>query len=446
VFESTARGSRAPWVLGALLLGGLGAGLLLGRAELLARISVLLDGGNPLAEVFAAERRDQMYAESPLAVSLELERGMASGEPERALAFADEIAREVGYWMLSATSAADLDEAERKLWADGKPDGVAVAFAKALQERQVHSHRARHLSEGLPPDARDPKYIHPDELPLLFLHVAWRLDLDARLVRSPVHLYVLLHEPGGERQRGVEPTCFRCVDALGKLAHSDELSVGRRLTFPPEHYPGGTGGIRNPVPLPPGAYEVVTPSALPGELYGQLAERHQVSLEALQQRLSEGADPQVARSLYKLALARGIEAWERGEPVQSYASTLASLRQQHGAALDRAPDERALEAAAAFASGDTAAGLGAVDAVLAHHEPDGAPLLFPRSDAHAMAMWLSLEHGRPTHEQWNARVVPLLNRYRDDKQRMTELCRIGRGVLSQTTSTIEQLVPECRGR
>jgi hypothetical protein len=275
MFESTARQSRAPWVV-VLLLGGLAAGALVWRDELFSRLSVLLDGGNPLAPIFAEERRDQVYAESPLAVSLELERGMASGEPERALAFADEIAREVGYWMLSATGASDLDEAERRLWADGQPDGLAIAFAKALQDRQLYSRRNQHLSAGLPGldghgDARDPKYIHPDELPLLFLHVAWRLDLDARLVRSPIHLYVLLQEPGGERQRGVEPTCFRCVDVLGKVVHSDEASVGRRLTFPPEHYPSGVGGIRNPEPLPPGAYEVIAPAALPGELYARLA-------------------------------------------------------------------------------------------------------------------------------------------------------------------------------
>ena len=59
-------------------------------------------------------------------------------------------------------------------------------------------------------------------------------------------------------------------------------------------------------------------------------------------------------------------------------------------------------------------------------------------------MWLELEHGRPTPEDWNRRVVPLLNRHRADPERFARLCDIGRRVLAETEDEVETLIPECR--
>lgn len=415
------------------------------RPSLLQRVSVLVAGGNPFAEPFATERVDQVFPESPLAVSLALEAGFAPVERDAVLAFADDLARDLGFWLLETTGAHDIEDAERRLWATGDADRFAVAWALRLQDRHLYSRHEQRLSGALPPEHReDPRYAHPDELVLLLAHVAWRLDLASDLIRSPVHHYVVLREPGGTRARGVEPTCFRRVDALGHVAPSDEPSVGRRLSFPPDHYPSGVGGIRNPDPVPPGIYEPVSASELTGDLFARLATRYDADAETLGQQLVDHPSPAVAQAVYRLRMSRGIAAWEAGDAATTAkeAAVLAQLRADHGPLLADAPDERVLDAAAAFAGGDRERGFDGVHAVLRYHEPEG-PVLFAKSDAHAMAMWLELEHGLPTPEDWNRRIVPLLNRNRDDPAQIERLCAIGRRVLADTKQTVEELVPEC---
>lgn len=378
---------------------------------------MLSGGGNPLASPFAEARRDVGYPESPLVVWLDLESLLAPGDPESALRFADEIAREVGYWLLASTGASDIEEAEEILWADADPDGLAVAFAKALQDRAVYSRKSQHLSAGLPKDARDPKYIHPDELPLLFLHVAWRLDVDARLVTSPIHRYVHLYKPGLDLIRGVEPTCFRRVDALGRLVHTDEPSVGRRLTFPPEHYPGGTGGVTNPRPLPPGAYKVLSPGALVGALFESLLAREGEREEDLEATLAAGGSDSIARLLHRAAIGRGIEAWERGDlpTVARYAEQSADLRAKYPGALQADPSVHILDAISALAEGDEATGLGLLDAIARR-----APC--PESEEGAAASWLLLERAAPPGDP---QIVACLRaRHRGDPARLEALCEM----------------------
>jgi hypothetical protein len=287
--------------------------------------------------------------------------------------------------------------------------------------------------------------VHPDELPLLFAHVAWRLDLRAELVRSPEHLYVLLREPGGDRVRGVEPTCFPRVDALGAVVPSEEASVGRRLTFDEDFFSSGVGGLRNPSPLPEGAYTTVAPSELVGELLALAAERQGTDPAALEARLADHPDPAVVNVVWHARLADGLAAAEAGDVARVRAATerLAALRQQHPDAVPDAPDEQALEAWARITTGDVAGGLAAARPVLAWYEPDGA-VQFAKSDAHALAMEIDLEHGPRTYEDWNARVIPLMNLHKTDRERFAKLCAIGREVLRDTEDDLEALIPECR--
>jgi hypothetical protein len=442
MFDAVAR--RSAWPVVAVTLGLLGVAVwaVPDRTE---RASVLAGGGDPLASPFAEERRDQPYPESPLAVSLALEAGLAAVDVDAALAFGDALARELGFWLLATTGAGDLDEAERRLWSvEGSPDRLAVAWAVRLQQREVYARTSLPgLWAGVP--AAGPRYVHPDELPLLFAHVAWRLDLDAELVRSPIHLYVLLHDPGGDGVRGLEPTSFRRVDVLGANVPSEEASVGRRLTFGADFFSSGVGGLRNPDPLPAGAYTPVAPSELVGELLGRAAARHDTDPATLEARLAD--QPALAPVVWRMRLAAGIAAWEDGDldRVRVAAERLAALRRDHGGALPPAPDELVLEAVGQLAAGDAEEGLRRVRGVLSAYEPDG-PVLFAKSDAHAVAMWLDLEHGRATPEDWNRRVIPLMNRHRDDPERFAALCAIGRRVLAETHDDLEVLIPECRGR
>jgi hypothetical protein len=520
VFEGSRSRSVWPLALLAFAVAVAGAAAVWSRPAVIERLGVLAGGGDPFASPLAEGRSDHRYPESPLAVSLELEAGFTEVDREGVVTFADALARDLGFWLLARTGTGSVEAAEQALWAEpGGPDAFAVAWALRMQDLNLYARDTQRLSAGVKPEGF--RYAHSDELALLLAHVAWRLDLGMDLVRSPVHRYVLWRQPGspaldgplgpgspaldgplgpgspaldgplgpgGDRLRGIEPTCFRRVDVLGDLVPSEEPSVGRRLVFPPEHYPSGAGGIRNPAPLPAGAYEVVAPEALASDLLVRLVERYGGGLAALEARLGEsgarrtgqrtpldatavqnrgllsgpavralpvrvearaGDDPApVAQAVYRIRLSSGVAAWERGDlaAVRREAAALGALRTARGGLLPEAPDEAALQAVVAFADGDAGAGRAAVRRVLAHHDrgADG-PLLFARSDAHAAAMWLELEHGAPALEDWNSLVVPLLNRYRERPERIEALCRIGRRVLKDAVQTVEELVPECRG-
>jgi hypothetical protein len=279
VFEGAKRsGAWGGWLLGVLVLGG--AGLLWARPELGERLLDAADlaaaGVDPTASWSADERSDQPYAHSPLQLMLAMQAAWlepsAAHDPAGALAFADELAEAVGRWLLVTTGTSSVQEAERALWEAGRADELAVFFATTLRERQVHARRSRRLSEAGFVEGQ-PVYVHPDELAWLFAHVAWRLDLRTELVQSPVHHYVVWREPEGERSRAVEATCFRRVDALGKVVPHEQPSVGRRLVLPEHHYPEGTGGIRNPDPLPEWAYRSLSDTELADGLARQLGER-----------------------------------------------------------------------------------------------------------------------------------------------------------------------------
>lgn len=448
MFDAVARRS---WFLPAALV----VLAVLGGAALLVpdgrhRLFVAMAGGNPLASPVAAARDDRLYPTDPLELSLDLESTFGEVDRARALAFADELARQLGWWLLERTGGSDVEDAERKLWAeDGRPDAFVEAWSAAMQRREVY---ARTTVPGLwkgPPE-QPPIYVHPDELPLILLRVATDLDLRMELVRSPQHLYVLWREPGGERVRGVEPTAFRLFDRTGNAAteSGSEPSVGKALTFEEDHFSSGTGGIRNPVPLPPGSYETVSAAALASDLLGSIAKRHDVDPAALEQRIAGPGDDALAQLAWKIRLSRGLAAFERGDlaGVRAEAMPLASMRSAHPDLVPEAPDERALLAALAFDGGRDADARADLAAVLAYWEPDGHPTEEARSDAHAAAIWLALEYGPTTADDWHARGRLLADHYRSDLGRLVRLCALGRDILHDTDEAPELTVPACRPR
>ncbi|MCA9490700.1 MAG: hypothetical protein KC621_12305 [Myxococcales bacterium] len=414
------------------------------------RVSLLVAGGNPMAEPVASARDDLLYTTDPLELSLELEATFGEVDRGAALGFADDLARELGWWLLERTGGSDLEDAERKLWAeDGRPDAFVEAWSEALQRREVY---ARTTVPGLwkGPPGEPPIYVHPDELPLILLRVATDLDLRMELVRSPKHLYVQWREPGGERVRGIEPTAFRLFDRTGHAAteSGSEPSVGKALTFEPDHFSSGTGGIRNPDPLPPGAYETVSPAALPSDLLDALARRHDVDPAALEQRITGPGDEALAELAWRMRLSRGLAALERGElpVVRAEAAALGALRSAHGDLLPEAPDERALQAAVAFDGGRDADARADLAAVFAYWEPAGKPVTEARSDAHAAAMWLALEYGPTTPDDWHLRAPIVADHDRADLGRLVRLCALGRDILHDTDEDPGVAVPACRPR
>jgi len=278
VFEQAQRGRS--WIGAVVMLalaGGVAAALLLpDRFDELLTAADRMARGVPLgASPFAESRRDSPYQGSPLAAALAAEAAWVSVDAESALAEADRIAQDVGWWLLEHTGEADVQAAEEALWDAGDADELFLRIATALRDARVVARRAHRLSEPEPVAEGQPVYVHPDDLPWLFAHVAWRLDLRAELVRSPVHHYLVFRDPDGEGSRAVEATCFRRVDALGNVVQSDQPSVGRRLVQPEHHYPTGVGGIRNPSPLPAGAYEsFLDDDALLVGVVERLEERH----------------------------------------------------------------------------------------------------------------------------------------------------------------------------
>lgn len=433
MFESGGGGSeRWLFAVGLVVLGVVAVFTI--RPELLSRASLLAQGIDPTAPVLASRHEDSPYEVSPLAVSLELEARVREVDADGVLAWADELAKDVGLWLMVDTASADVADAEAALWARGGPRPLSVAFARELRRRSVYARSNRRLSAGAP--TTGPVSMHPDELALLWAHVAWRLDLDAVLVRSPVHVYGLYRGPEGERV-GVEPTCFRRVDDLGNAVPSQEPSVGRLLSFGEDLYPSGAGGIRHPDPMPAGVYEEVTDEALAGVLAGLLVARLD--------------DPEAARALAPAALAGASGAWviwsaeltagldaiereDRAE-VQRAHEALVAMRGSVALGLPTAPDERVLQA---WLEDDVSL----LRPVFAHHEPDG-PVLRPANRAHEVAMWMDVAKRAPEGEDWNRRVIPLMNGMQDDDPAVDALCAYGRRALQGMKQTAGELMPRC---
>jgi hypothetical protein len=443
MFEAPERRSLAPWVI---LAGVLLAGAVAGVPHAGVRARVLLAGHDPRPPPFTEVHVDFPVDTSPFAAALALDDAATPEARARMLTAADAVAGELGWWLLSETGTTDVHAAESALWArDHDPDALAQRWARELRVAGVYSRPAFGVHFDPAPD-HSPTYVHPDELLWVFLHVAWRLDLRASVVPSPVHWYVLLREPGGAGVRGVETTCFRCPDDA-------EPSVGLRLTFAEDFYPSGVGGIRNPEPLPPGTYVEVAPDALAGITLASVERRSVPDLPRLAAHLrAHPTDAGVAELLFRSALDRGVDAARAGrwDEVTVTAEALAELRREHPDLAPPHRDDRVLDAALAFHAGDGTAAHTALRRVLSYRDAEWGPVeagkaIAPGSDAHDLALWLALEHGDLGPSDWNLRVVPLLTKHHGDPVAVDRLCGFGRRALQTTTSTVEDAYPGCAG-
>lgn len=406
------------------------------------RLLVLGSGGNPLAAPLAATHADAPFAESPLARSLTLEGAHAAVDREPLLALADDVAREVGFWMLATSGAADLDAAERWLWAHDRVEDLAVRWAWAMRERGIYIRAGEgRLAAAVAPEP--PRYAERDEVILLLAHAAWALDLRADWVRSPVHDYLVLRAADGARALGIEATAFRHVTERGARVVADEPAVGLLLTFSPEVYAQGVGGIRNPDPPWPGVYTPVTADELDGELLARLAARYDLAPAALQEAFARSPSAPLAQELFRRALHAGIVAWEAGDlaQVRVHAETLRALRDGHDAWLRPLREEGVLTAVLAWEDGRAPEAEQILAELFAAWEPEGAVML-PRGEAHAAAMWLDLEHGKPRVADWNRRLVPLMNRHQKDPAAVARLCGYGRKMRS-APGELETVLPIC---
>jgi len=421
-----ARSSRSPVLAGAVLLALAMAAAMYARPDLWAQASEHVDRVLARAgfrsDPFAAERVDHPYADSPLTLALDLEQELGDTDQDAVLRWADDLAREMGLWLLRETGTSDVAAAEDALWDDARQDDFVVELARQLRNREVYARQQQRLARIDGP----PQYVHPDELAWIGAHVGWRLDLRMRLMRSPVHHYLVWTSPSGKLGRTVELTNFRRVDALGKLVPSDEPSVGRRLVGPEDLFPSGAGGIHQL--QGDGVYREVPADQLTSEL-----------LQRIMTWKAHNADADFADAAplarYELRLTQGVEAWKQGdtETVAAAYADLAQLRRDHGEALPAVPNENVL---------GVAAGTQGVSlrAVFAHYDTPNPER--PANDLHEMAMWLDLRDGRIGKHDYNRRVIPLTNvsRRRDEQ---LELCQAGRAALARAASVPTAWLERC---
>lgn len=387
------------------------------------QVDLVLAGATPGADPFASERVDAPYTHSPLARALALEAQLGPTDADAVLAWADDLARDMGLWLLREAGTGDLAVAEDTLWDEARQDDFAVELARQLRLREVYARKQNRL------DAIDgpPLTLHPDELAWIGAHVAWRLDLRMHLVRSPIHHYLVWTSPSGKLGRMVDLTNFRRVDGLGKLVESDEPSVGRRLVGPEDLYPSGAGGIHEL--QGDGVYRDVAADRLDAELLQRMVtwKAHTADADF------SGADP-LAR--YELGLLKGMEAWKEGDTdgVVAAWEELSTLRAEHG---DELPDlhKEDVIGVAAGAKGVS------LRRVFAHYDTTAKPDR-PVDELHEMAMWLDLRDGSIGKADYNRRVVPLTNvsRRRDEQ---LELCRAGRAALAREASVPTTWLERC---
>jgi hypothetical protein len=396
------------------------------------RVDLAMAGVDPTASPWATAHQDFAYAQSPLQAALELEALLGPTSAPPVLAFADDLSRHMGLWLLRHTGASSIEDAETALWAAGPPDAFVVELARQLRDRQVYLRRNKRLgADGV---ATPPIYMHPDEVVWVAAHVAWRLDLNMVLVHSPAHQFLRWDEPGGTGSRTVEITCFRRVDGTGKGVPSEEFSVGRRLTGPADHYPSGAGGIHASLG---NDYHDIGPASLVPELIGRmLLWRDHTSAATASELLGSRPEEEVAALWFSIHIHEGLAALADGDRrgLKQAAEQALRLRAEWPAALPTAPDEQVLAVAANLQGASLR---GVFDA----YEPNG-PVERPVNAAHTAAMWLDLQSGRPALEAFNARVVPLMN-VTSDPAKVSQLCTYGRQALQDAKQSVEELLPPC---
>lgn len=204
------------------------------------------------AVLFPDERADFAYEQSPLATYLAYEKQFVDFDDQAVLDMGDRVAEEVAWKMLIATKQNDIREAERLMWEWGEEgtDGPAGPgtlpneqarqivewIAEALIRENVYYGRETLFSESFEGHAADGRlkgdgHIDCDQISHVFLHVAWKLDLDFREVLSPLHRYLEYVGPADVAGHAVivEPTQFRGTGKAGADDGNSPFEVGPRF-------------------------------------------------------------------------------------------------------------------------------------------------------------------------------------------------------------------------
>ena len=200
----------------------------------------------PAAADFTSAHQDFVYERSPFLEYLEVEGRFVEFDASRASRFADEVAEDVGWRMLLETGAPDISEAERAIWGD-RPERVPLWIAEALRDRGAFYSPESLLSRSFDPALHDGEgeiHLDCDQLAHLFVHVAWRLDLDMRQVQSPFHMYLTWLPPQGVSAEPltVETTNFRRVDIHGNRVDFLGQGIGEDFIIDADYHSSGRSG------------------------------------------------------------------------------------------------------------------------------------------------------------------------------------------------------------
>jgi len=220
-----------------------------------ARYDQLAGTGVRLDEVllFPQTHEDFAYDGSPLARYLAYERQFVDFDDAAILEMADAIAEDVGYQMIVTAKVPDIREAERLLWTWGEEATDGPAGPDSLPNERARD-VMRWIAEGLiqanvyygeealfsrsfddAVERRGDGHVDCDQIAHIFLHVAWRLDLDVREVLSPYHIYLAYVGPAdvSGAELVIEPTAFR--GRHGRHGSAEGLfDVGPRFFMMPE--------------------------------------------------------------------------------------------------------------------------------------------------------------------------------------------------------------------
>lgn len=200
-------------------------------ATLETRVRGVLAGRSLFDDAFV-ERADRYpYSGSPLRWYVETERRFAPVDVEQAVAFGDDIARDVAWALSAETGTAEANVAERALWSAGKAKLLPEWIAAALRRRGVFYHEESLFSRSFDPKLHlVPGAVHMDcdQLVYVFLHVASKLDLAMVAMPAPMHLYLRYSPPAGLVGAAAEPltvetTQFRPLQPRGDDGNGGDL-------------------------------------------------------------------------------------------------------------------------------------------------------------------------------------------------------------------------------
>lgn len=379
--DRAARRSGAFAVLGVAALAGLGW-VAYTYPEQLSRawLRVRMIGRSSDVSTWVGERADYAYQGSPFLRYLAIERRLVDFDDAVIARFADDVAQEVAWRMLVETGADDVSAAELALWRDGDARLIPLWIADALKFRGVIYTTEALLSRSFDPGLHSGEasfHLDCDQLVHLFAHVAWRLDLDMREVRSPMHMYLRYQPPSGASGEAltVETTGFRTInveggeiDLLGE-APADDFFVAE------DHYSSGRDGTWASAPLVAAAalYQPATDRDIDDSIVANLsAELHdRETLEPLEPlmvaRLEGTRSYLLVSNLYEWSMQDARAAIEAGQPdvALPLVERAVGLRRDHGPLLVHSePGERVVEARARMLAGDADGARAALAAAL----------------------------------------------------------------------------------